>query len=56
MGYEFMDLILKWLDAGFFGGVEMNQLLNALDKLGYRKILEKSSAPPAATTFPQNST
>ena len=29
-----------------FVGVAMNQLLNVLDKLGYRKILEKNCAPP----------
>jgi hypothetical protein len=28
-----------------FVGVAMNQLLNVLDKRGYRKILEKNPAP-----------
>jgi len=58
MGYEFMDFILKLLDIVAFVGVTLKQLLNVLDKLGYCKILEKSSAPPTPTPtpYPQEST
>ena len=57
MGCEIMDFILKWLDVvGFrpFVGVALKQLLNVLDKLGYRKILDNNSAPspPRSLTFP----